>query len=258
MLLDLRVSSSVQADDIALLSPTVNGMQTLRDGPFNFRGGGYGIITSTKHVGIILDSNFKTVEQTLNACRMLRSVTLSIMNSGIHPSILNPVTCSIIVAQLSYTKALYGCELWNELTRTGILMLERAHRFICRVLQGLPPRTRSDKCTSLLGWLTIESYIDKCKLLFFGRLYRLNSRHLPKRILISRLFEFKYQCVYNQLGFVPDTYRIAKKYDLLKYIIDFSANGTFPSKTIWKKLVICNFQRTEQSSWSERISSDSD
>ena len=39
MLLDLRVSSSVQADVIALLSPTVNGMQTLRDGPFNFRGG---------------------------------------------------------------------------------------------------------------------------------------------------------------------------------------------------------------------------
>jgi hypothetical protein len=28
MLLDLRVSSSVQTDDIALLSPTVNGMQT--------------------------------------------------------------------------------------------------------------------------------------------------------------------------------------------------------------------------------------
>jgi hypothetical protein len=39
MLLDLRVSSSVQADVISLLSPTVNGMQTLRDGPFNFRGG---------------------------------------------------------------------------------------------------------------------------------------------------------------------------------------------------------------------------
>ena len=81
-------------------------------------------------------------------------------------------------------------------------MLERAHRFICRVLQGLPPRTRSYKCTSRLGWLTIESYIDKCKLLFFGRLCRLNSRHLPKKILISRLLEFKYQCVDNQLGFV--------------------------------------------------------
>ena len=137
-------------------------------------------------------------------------------------------------------------------------MVERAHRFICRMLQGLPPRTRSDKCASLLGLLTIDSYIDKCKLLFFGRLCRLNSRHLPKRILISRLLEFKYQCVDKQPGFVPDTYRIAKKYDLLKYIIDFSANGTFPSKTIWKKLVICNIQRTKQSSWSERISSDSD
>ena len=107
-------------------------------------------------------------------------------------------------------------------------MVERAHRFICRMLQGLPPRTRSDKCASLLGLLTIDSYIDKCKLLFFGRLCRLNSRHLPKRILISRLLEFKYQCVDKQPGFVPDTYRIAKKYDLLKYIIDFSANGTFP------------------------------
>jgi hypothetical protein len=37
-----------------------------------------------------------------------------------------------------------------------------------------------------------------------------------------------YQLVDKQLGFGLYSYRIAKKYDLLKYIIDFSANGTFP------------------------------
>ncbi|CAG2187282.1 unnamed protein product [Mytilus edulis] len=188
------------------------------------------LMNSMKAFGILLESSFNSMEQTMNACHMLRATTISIMNSGVHPAILNTSTCLKIVNQLAYTRALYGCELWNNLTKSELLLLERAHRFVCKAVQGLPKRSRSDKCTSLLGWLCIECYIDKCKLLFFGRLCRLNSAHLPKQIMMARLLEFKYTCVDNQLGFIPDMYRLFIKYNLLQYVVNLIELGSFSFK----------------------------
>ncbi|CAG2226579.1 unnamed protein product [Mytilus edulis] len=225
ILYDVRVACSVQADDIALdvsynpRNANPNNICQLFSERWAFKfssskshvllygkcqrntidrfflyGSEIPIVKSTKHVGILLESSFNSMEQTINACHMLRATTISIMNSGVHPAILNTSTCLKIVNQLAYTRALYGCELWNNLTKSELLLLERAHRFVCKAVQGLPKRSRSDKCTSLLGWLCIECYIDKCKLLFFGRLCRLNSTHLPKQIMMARLLEFKYMC----------------------------------------------------------------
>ncbi|CAG2245958.1 unnamed protein product [Mytilus edulis] len=289
ILYDIRVACSVQADDIALMSPTTKGMQTLINicqlfserWAFKFSpskshvllygkcqsntidrlflyGSEIPIVKSTKHVGILLESSFNSMEQTINACHMLRATTISIMNSGVHPAILNTSTCLKIVNQLAYTRALYGCELWNNLTKSELLLLERAHRFVCKAVQGLPKRSRSDKCTSLLGWLCIECYIDKCKLLFFGRLCRLNSAHLPKQIMMARLLEFKYTCVDNQLGFIPDMYRLFIKYNLLQYVVNLIELGSFPSKIVWNNVVSQNIHKTEQLKWLERISNDSD
>jgi hypothetical protein len=50
--------------------------------------------------------------------------------------------------------------LWNNLTNNEIVLLERAHRYVCKYVQGLPKLTRTDKCTTLLGWTSIECYID--------------------------------------------------------------------------------------------------
>ncbi|CAG2212927.1 unnamed protein product [Mytilus edulis] len=120
VLLDISVSSSVQADDIALLSTTEKGMQHLinicqtysEKWAFKFSPTKSNVlryskknknvssnltlyddiiplVTSAKHVGILLNCKFRSMDQTLNACRVLRSTALSVLNSGIHPSILN-------------------------------------------------------------------------------------------------------------------------------------------------------------------------
>ncbi|VDI63094.1 Hypothetical predicted protein [Mytilus galloprovincialis] len=289
VLLDISVSSSVQADDIALLSTTEKGMQHLinicqtysEKWAFKFSPTKSNVlhyskknknvssnltlyddiiplVTSAKHVGILLNCKFRSMDQTLNACRVLRSTALSVLNSGIHPSILNPLTCSKIILQICYSKALYGCELWNNLTQTELTMLERSHRFVCKIIQGLPKRTRSDKCTSLLGWFSVESIINRCKLLFFGRLCRLKSSALPKRIMISRLMEFKHKCVPEQLGFIPDIYKAAEKYNITDYIVNFANTGSFPSKKLWSVIVNQNINASEETWWSYRISCDND
>ena len=147
MLFNLRVFSSVQADDIALMSTTTTGMRVLlnicqkysetwgfkfsaikseilkfqssrpnvSDINLQLYGEIIPVVTSTKHVGIILHSGFNSTDRTLNACRTLRGTALSVLKSGIHPSLLNPLTCAKIISQTCYPKALFACELWNEL-----------------------------------------------------------------------------------------------------------------------------------------------
>lgn len=89
------------------------------------------------------------------------------VKSGIYLSLLN----NWIVLQMCYPKALFSCGLWYGLSNT-----ERSHKYICNILQGLPGRLRFDKCTSLLAWLPVKCYINKCKLQLFGFRFNQNSR----------------------------------------------------------------------------------
>ena len=194
----MQAGCPVQADDIALISSNEQVMQEMidicaeysRKWKFNFSQAKSqvmifskrpievnltliaGLLPSVfnllKHVGITLDNKFNSTERTLAACRTIRSLSMSIILQGVHPSILNPKTCGKIIIQLCYSKALYGCELWNNLPGNELLLLERAHQYICKYVKGLPKRTRTDICSSLLGWTSITCMIDIKMLLFFG------------------------------------------------------------------------------------------
>ncbi|CAC5397523.1 unnamed protein product [Mytilus coruscus] len=125
-LYDLRVACSVQADDVALMSPTTQGMQTficnckfselwafklsaskshvllygkkqsIAIDRFFLYGSEIPIFKSTKHVGILLESSFNSIEQTLNAYEMLRATIISITNSGVN------LNCETILPNLNY------------------------------------------------------------------------------------------------------------------------------------------------------------
>jgi hypothetical protein len=82
-------------------------------------------VSSAKHVGIVLDTSLKTMERTLNACRSLRGTVMSMLRTGVHPAVLNPLVCAKIIRQVCYPKALYGCELWGELVYGDVDDLKR-------------------------------------------------------------------------------------------------------------------------------------
>ena len=157
-MVDFNVGYPVQADDIALISSNVPFMQSLIDicvqyskrWKFKFSPVKSQVMKFTKHtmhinlpldnniipecktlkhVGIILENGFNSTERTIAACSLIRLLSMSIIKQGIHPSVMNPIVCSKIILQLCYTEALYGCELWNNLTKNEILLLERAHRY---------------------------------------------------------------------------------------------------------------------------------
>lgn len=290
MILDIHVNVPTQADDICLVSNKVNELQKMvhmceqysinwrfqfsasKSNIVSFRSNHTSKLLNNKnltlfdsvipiteeitHVGIVLNAHNNSIERTVKACKVLKSVTMSLIKSGVHPAALNPITSSKIIKQVGFTKALYGCELWL-LTGTELIMLERANRFVAKSIQGFDQRVRSDMCIGTLGWTTIEAYIDTKKLLFLGNLCRLSPNTLPKRIFITRLYMFLVGSnSYNQTGFIPDISRILVKYNLFHYLSDFLKTGLFTSKYTWKNIVKNAVWKYEEKEWMDRIRND--
>jgi len=87
------------------------------------------IVDQYTHLGITCDKYLSTQLLIQEACRRLRGTFLSICNIGIQPENLNPLTSRTIYKYVVIPKALYGCEMWSNLSNTDIAKLERAHRF---------------------------------------------------------------------------------------------------------------------------------
>ncbi|CAG2193454.1 unnamed protein product [Mytilus edulis] len=212
-----------------------------------------------KHCGINLYTCLKSMDRTIDVCRTLRATVISLIRLGVHPAILNPIVCSKFVKQVCYPKALYGCELWGKLTSTEWLMLERTQHYICKNIQGLPRRTRSDMCLPMIGWFSIESYVDEKKLLFLGRICNLPCESVSFRILIRRVNDFKYNDgSHSNLGFTVDIINILRKYELSTYFNDFCETGLFPTPLIWKRIVKTTVAAFEIVNWTRRINIDDD
>ena len=146
----------------------------------------------------------------------------------------------------------------NNLTKQEWLLLERTHRFICKYIQGLPRLTRTDKCTSLLGWTSIESIIDMKKLLFLGRLCNMPPRYLPRNVLMSRLVLYCHKCTEDNFGFVPDVMNIIHKYDLVNYIDTLLSRSVFPNQRKWRSIVKKRLLDYEDYFLKERLNNDND
>ncbi|PJE77674.1 hypothetical protein CI610_03399 [invertebrate metagenome] len=127
------------------------------------------IVDSINHVGVLLNNRNNNVERTERACSKLKCGVMSLIRSGAHQCALNPLTIAKIIKCKVYPSALYGCELW-QLKKNEMYMLEKAQNFIVKSIQGFNVRTRTDMCTSLIGWFSIEVYISVKKLLFLGRI----------------------------------------------------------------------------------------
>lgn len=79
--------------------------------------------------------------------------------------------------------------------------------------------------------------IDARKLLFFGRLCRMDPRCLTKEIFIPRLFSFLSDLTPTQQGFIQDILSILQKYNLTHHFCDWLQSGSSPSKHSWKSIV---------------------
>ena len=187
------------------------------------------------HLGIVVNNKCKFSERIATACTKGRKSYFALSDLG--SPYLNPMTMSHLYKRVVLPSVLYGCELWNGLTNTDTQRLSSFQHFVCKDVLNLPRRFRSDICESLLDILPIESEIDARKLLFLGRLCRMDSHTLPKQIFLSRLFSYVETLSENQCGFIPDIMEIIHKYELSSFLLDWIQEGNFPDKNVWKNIV---------------------
>ena len=144
------------------------------------------------------------------------------------------------------SSVLYGCELWNNISSKDSQRLNVFQHFVCKNAQNLPKGTRSDICETLFNTLPIQSEIDARKLLFFGRLCRLDCDALPKKIFLMRLFSFTENLASAQLGFIPDIMNLLATYYLFEHVHSWLFSGSFPTKFTWKRIVCAAVQNCGQ------------
>ena len=192
---------------------------------------------SYTHLGVKCNAFLSTKDSAEDACTKLRGTLLSICNSGIHPSSVSPITMRTIYTAIVLPKSLYGSELWTTLNQSDIFKLERAHRFCVKFIQQLSKNTCTDFSLASLDLTCIETIIDHKKLHFFGQLCRLPNKYLAKQVVNHRLIRFANYDVNQYMGFIPEVYRLLKKYDLCEYLNIYLHTGCFPSKYVWKAIL---------------------
>lgn len=199
------------------------------------------------HVGVELDVNFSPSKCIEKACNKGRGALLSLAGTGVRPKGLNPLTSANLYKQAVVPCSLYGSELWSNMSKCDKHKLEIMHRFCIKVIQDLPPRTRTDMAQSLIGVPGLEEFIDRRKLIFIRQLTELPSECVAKEIFLLRLCQYKVGHI-SMKGCIPDLVRVLDKYQLAEYIIQYHNNATkFPSKEQWKMIcdeaITANYRR---------------
>jgi hypothetical protein len=135
-------------------------------------------------------------------------------------------------------------------------LLERTHRFCAKLLQEFHPRTKTTIALSMLGWYTMAAYIDRRKLLFLGRLCRLDNDILVKKMFLNRLHQCLMGCTAKSLGFIPDIVGILKKYNLTGILDHYVTDGQWPDKKPWRSMVDISIHEYEVESWNSKVNTD--
>ena len=131
-----------------------------------------------------------------NTIHTLRGTFLSLQSCGVHSNGLNPTSSMKLYTSVILPRALFGCELWSNVSRASMLKLKVAHRFCMKFAQGLPKLTRKDIALGTLGVSSLETYINMRKLNFLGILCKSNPMFIVKFLFMIRLFQF--QCNYTK------------------------------------------------------------
>ena len=191
--------------------------------------------TETVHLGMLQSSNGKVKEKILERCQKAKNAYYAISGMGVRSQGLNQVTAASIYKRIVMPVALYGSELWNDMTKTDITTLNRLQHFVAKTIQGFHKRTRSDMCESMLGLFRLSSEVDKRKLQFLHKILSLPNHTISKQIFIMKYVSFLNDRRSVKCGFIPDISKIVVKYGLQSILNYYVNKNLLPTKCEWKK-----------------------
>ena len=87
----------------------------------------------------------------------------------------------------------------------------------------------------LLGFTSIEGYVDLQNLLFLGSLCKLKPADVDNQLLILGVNQFMNKLTVNNTSFVKDIMSFLEKYSLYSHLTKFLHSVSFLAKAMWKK-----------------------
>ena len=268
---DVYIGSPAYADDLLLLCNTVNGLNNMLDRAYmyskqwrlsfspikskctifgetqhhnvkNLKRRKFYLgedcldeVTNFKHLGIDLCAYNCTKQRTHDICNKAIRALSGLTAIGVHETGLLPQISVCLWNKICITAMLYGSEIWHELPKYQLSMLEKTQVKVLKRAQGLPLRTHDAIVLGLVGQRSIQSLIDQRKLYFLQNLVSGDIRTVHKRVFTVRLYQWL--CGMYKYGYVPDIFYILIKYDLLDYFMTYVNGGRFPNKLAWKAIV---------------------
>jgi len=130
-----------------------------------------------------------------------------------HAQWVNPKVSVDIDSKVIIPIALYGSELWSNLTKFDISVISRFQRYAIKRIQGLPTPTRFDMAESMVGLNRLPSHIDLRKMMFIHKIISLPAGSVSRSIFIRKLVLYINDKTHVTSGFIPDICHILLKYD---------------------------------------------
>lgn len=284
------VSSPAQADDIALVAPLKNSLQSMIDTcyayackwrfiysdaksrvvvfnetPMQYRRssrqwqlglGALPEVTEYVHLGCRI-SKFMGIKDTVKtAAQKMRGTMFATLHCDMDGDAFNPLTLVKIYKAVVLPRALYGCELWHSLSAANLKILDVAHKLCARVIQNLPPRSRSDVTLGMIGLNPIAAIINHQKMGFLGQLMRLDAKSAAKELFLVRVYQYLLNNGASQYGFIPDVLEICIQYGRSGAIQDYLETSLPETKARWKSSIKHGVNDHEIAAWNGRIQDD--
>ena len=139
--------------------------------------------------------------------------------------------------------------------------LERTQKFAATTIQSLGIRTHDEIARGLLGWYPLESIISLKKLSYFERIFHQNTKFIPRRILLIRLFTYileRQNTQKNSKGYIPCLLRNSKTYGLHNYVHEYVKAGDIPMKIQWAAICKRAIKEVEDKKWQANMSAKCD
>ncbi len=219
----------------------VNGLDTVYLGDVALE-----CVPGEKHMGVILGTDVSFIDKRIMKGKRATAAMQSLACSG---SLLNPSIASRLYWTISMSTMLYGVEVW-DLTNGDIKKLDlKAHVQMARNTQGLPGFVADVAVLAPLGWVSIQGYIDRRRLLFLWSILHLDVFCIYKQLCIYRLMQIRNNSSRYHSGPISDMYHACVKYELCDAVFEMLSSGTIPSRGVWKGIVSRKVMEHEHALW---------
>ena len=212
---------------------------------------------SVVYAGVNFNASLTPKDTVLNLCKKARQNIHSLSSVGVRSGGLDPIASTKIWLRMILPCALYGCEFLTNLSKSDYLSFERLQRHFARYIQGFYVRTSSTAVVASLGLWSIRGYIDKLKLLLFGRLCNLPSNCTLKSVFLFRLCRGVVGPCRNPCGLIYEFTNALRRYSLLDTLTNFVQTMYFPEPHIWRKTVVDAIDSFEFRQYRESVDNNS-